>query len=185
MQKLFAKPTALALIIGSIIIRLIPHPGNFTPLGATAIFGGAKLARPWNYIAPLFILFLTDLFLGFHALMPYVYGCFLLSVFLSETFLKKSVSYAKLSTLAVANSLIFFLVTNWAVWRQGLMYPISLSGLMDSYVMGLPFLRNMLAGDLVFTLGFFALYNFAQNQAAWRKFDKQLALRLFESGKQY
>jgi len=178
MKKLLAKPTALALIIGSVAIRLLPHPPNFTPLGATAIFGGSKLSRPWNYLAPIFILFLTDLFLGFHALMPYVYGCFLLSVFLSEIFLKKSVTTSKLTALAIANSLIFFGVTNFGVWLQGGLYAHTAAGLIESYVMGLPFLRNMLVGDLVFTLGFFAFYTAAEKQPSWRKFDNRLAIRL-------
>src|SRR3990167_9590053 len=86
MQELFKKPTALAISIGAIAVRLLPHPGNMTPVGATAIFGGAKLTRPWNYLAPLLVLFVTDLFLGFHALMPYVYGSFIISVWLSERF---------------------------------------------------------------------------------------------------
>src|SRR3989344_5982533 len=100
MQDLLKKPTALALSIGAIAVRLLPHPGNMTPLGATALFGGAKIARPWNYLAPLLVLFLTDIFLGFHALMPYVYGCFILSVWLSEGFPKQSKTTKKMAIIS-------------------------------------------------------------------------------------
>lgn len=181
-KKLFAKPSAIALTIGSILIRLWPHPPNFTPLGATALFGGAKLSRPWNYVLPLFILFTTDLVLGFHALMPYVYGCFALSVFLAEKYLKGSVTARKLTILATANSIIFFLVTNFGVWLQGHLYPHTIAGLTESYVMGLPFLRNMFAGDIVFTLGVFGFYALAQKQALLAIIDRRLTGWLIESG---
>jgi len=177
-KKLLEKPTALALVISSVMIRLLPHPPNFTPLGATAIFGGKQLGRPWNYLAPLLILFVTDLFLGFHALMPYVYSCFIFSVWLAERTLKKTVNTSKLTALAIINSVTFFIVTNFGVWAQGLLYPRTGAGLMESYLMGLPFLRNMLASDLIFTLGFFALYTLAQKQSSWHRFDNRLAVWL-------
>lgn len=182
MQQLFKKPTALAISIGSVAVRLLPHPANMTPLGATAIFGGAKLTRPWNYLAPLLILFITDLFLGFHALMPYVYGCFMLSVWLSEKFLRQSISIKKLVLFASANALIFFLVTNFAVWLDGRLYPPTISGLFESYAMGLPFLRNMLIGDLGYTLGVFGIYAWAERSLTWQRFDKSLASWLLKSG---
>lgn len=182
MSELLKKPTALAISIGSIAVRLLPHPGNMTPLGATALFGGAKIPRPWNYLAPLLILFVTDLYLGFHALMPYVYGCFALSVWLSEKFLKKSVSTKKLVLLASTNAIIFFLVTNFAVWMEGQLYAPTFAGLIQSYVMGLPFLRNMLIGDLGYTLGVFGLYALAEKSLSWQQFDKKLASWFLESG---
>lgn len=182
MQDLFKKPTALAISIGSIAVRLLPHPANMTPLGATALFGGAKLSRPWNYLAPLFILFVTDIFLGFHALMPFVYICFIFSVWLSERFLRQTVTTKKLIVLATTNALIFFLVTNFGVWLEGRLYPPTISGLIESYAMGLPFLRNMLIGDLGYTLGVFALYELAQKSLTWREFDKRLASWFLKAG---
>jgi len=182
MQDLLKKPTALALSIGAIAVRLLPHPGNMTPLGATALFGGAKIARPWNYLAPLLILFLTDLVLGFHALMPYVYGCFILSVWLSERFLKQSATTKKLALLATANALIFFLITNFAVWLDGHLYPPTLAGLVESYTMGLPFFRNMLVGDLGYTIGIFSLYAWAEKSLPVQQFDKRLSSWLLKSG---
>lgn len=182
MMKLFKKPTALAISIGAIAVRLLPHPGNMTPVGATALFGGAKLARPWNYLAPLLVLFLTDLFLGFHALMPFVYGSFIVSVYLAERFLKQSVTTKKLIALATANALIFFLVTNFAVWLEGRLYPPTITGLIESYAMGLPFLRNMLIGDLGYTLGIFGLYAWSQRSSQIQGFDKNFSSWLCKSG---
>ncbi|MDP3993204.1 MAG: hypothetical protein Q8Q05_03295 [bacterium] len=182
MLELFKKPTALAISIGAIAVRLLPHPSNMTPVGATALFGGAKLSRPWNYLAPMIVLFLTDLFLGFHALMPLVYGSFIVSVWLSERFLKQSVTVKKLVVLATANTLIFFLVTNFGVWLEGRLYPPTVTGLIESYAMGLPFLRNMLVGDLGYTLGIFGLYAWAEKSSQIQGFDKNLSSWLLKSG---
>lgn len=173
MENLWRRPTALVLLCVSIIIRLLPHPANFTPVGATALFGGSKLARPWNYFLPLAIMFSTDIFLGFHSTIPYVYGSFLLIVFLSERFLQKT-SYLRISILAVINSWLFFLITNFGVWLQGALYPPTFAGLLESYLMGLPFLRNMLLGDLIFALGFFWLYETAVRSVRVRAAEKRL-----------
>ena len=182
MPDLFKKPTALAISIGSIAVRLLPHPANMTPVGATALFGGAKLSRPWNYLIPLLVLFVTDIFLGFHALMPYVYGSFALSVFMAEKFLKRSVTTRKLVTLATVNSMIFFVVTNFAVWLEGRLYAPTFGGLLEAYAMGLPFLRNMLIGDIGYTLGIFGLYAWAEKRLLLQRFDNRLASWLLKSG---
>lgn len=175
MEKFFAKPTAAIVTFAAIIVRLIPHPANFTPLGASAIFGAKNLNRPWNYVAPLFVLFITDLFLGFHATMPYVYGAFIISVFIAEIILRSSTSTSRLVGLAVANSFIFYLVTNFGVWIQGSLYPPTLIGLTESYVMGLPFLRNMLIADVMFTVGVFKVFELAINNPAIERFDNQVS----------
>lgn len=146
-----------------------------TPLGATALFGGATINRPWNYLAPVLILFLTDFMLGFHGTMPYVYGSFMISVFLAEKLLKPSITAKKLVVLATANALIFFLLTNFGVWLEGLLYPPTAAGLMESYLMGLPFARSMLLGDLTYTLGIFGLYALAKKNLPVERFDKRLA----------
>lgn len=158
MNKQQNSPTIIALTIAAIIGRFFPHPANMTPLGATSLFSGAKLKRPWSYLVPLFILFLTDLFLGFHSTMIYVYASFAVGIFLSEKFLKNNFTLFRMGTLSVINPTIFFIVTNFGVWLSGGIYPKTAFGLSQSYLMGLPFYKNMLIGDIVFGLGFFALH---------------------------
>ena len=74
------------IVIASMILvaaasRLIPHPMNFTPITALALFAGACFAdKRWAFGVPLAALLLGDLVLGFHVLMPVVYGSFALSV---------------------------------------------------------------------------------------------------------
>jgi len=158
MNKQQNSPTIIALTVAAVVGRFFPHPPNMTPLGATSLFSGAKLERPWNYLVPLFILFLTDLFLGFHSTMIYVYVSFAVGIFLSEKYLKNNFSLLRIGTLSVINPTIFFIVTNFGVWLSGNIYPKTVVGLSQSYLMGLPFYKNMLIGDITFGLGFFALY---------------------------
>ncbi|QQG50051.1 MAG: hypothetical protein HZB70_00480 [Candidatus Berkelbacteria bacterium] len=166
------KPSALALIVISVIGRLIPHPANFTPLGATALFGGSKLERPWNYLAPLFVLFVTDLIIGLHGTMPYVYGAFVLNVWLGERLLSKRPKMLRVAGVGLTGAVMFFIISNFGVWMEGVLYPKTLLGLIDCYIAALPFFTNTLAGDLIFAVSFFALYQFAENRSLTQKFDK-------------
>lgn len=168
------KPTAGLLTILAVLGRLLPHPPNFTPLTGATLFGGAKLAKPWNYLLPIAVLFLTDIFLGFHKTMPYVYVSFLAIAVFGQLFLKKKASLWRVAGLSLASSLLFFLVTNFGVWQVGGLYPHTGAGLMESYLMGLPFLRNTVAGDVVFSVGFFALYQWAEGAEWVRKIDRQI-----------
>ncbi len=172
--KLFAKPTAFALVVLSIIARLLPHPPNLSPVGATALFGGAKLSRPWNYLAPLFVLFVTDIFLGFHGTMVYVYSSFLITAFLGDKVLRKNPGILPVATVSLASSVIFYLVSNFGVWREGLMYPHTWAGLIECYVAAIPFFRNTLIGDLAFGVGFFALYQWAEKRSLVGAIDSRV-----------
>lgn len=174
-NELLASPSALALTLASVAVRLLPHPPNFTPLGASALFGGAKIKRPWNYLAPLFVLFLTDLIIGFHGTMPFVYGSFILTTWLAERYLNASPSLLKIGAFGAGSSLLFFLVTNFGVWAEGLLYTRNLAGLVQAYLMGLPFLRNMLMADLLFSVGVFAAYRQAEKSLLLSKVDRRLA----------
>ena len=142
----------------SIFGRLLPHPPNFTPLGGAAVFGGANLPRPWNYLVPIIVLALSDMVLGWHQTMIFVYGSFLVAVWLGERLLSQGASRAKIAAVSLANSTIFFLVTNFGVWYSTTLYPKTMAGLYQSYLMGLPFWRPTILADLIFTFGFFALY---------------------------
>ena len=75
----------LVLITICAALRLAPHPWNFTPIGAMAIFAGAMIrSRPWAFLFPLITMFATDLIIGFNALSPLVYVSFALSVLISR-----------------------------------------------------------------------------------------------------
>jgi len=155
----FTNPT---LIIGlAVAARLLPHPPNFAPIAAMALFGGAYLNPRYAIIFPLIAMFLSDIFIGFYSplVMVSVYGSFVLTGALG-IWLKKRRNPRNVVLVAVGASLLFFLITNLAVWAAGA-YARDLSGLVQSYIMGLPFLKNTLAGDLFYTISFFGGYELA------------------------
>lgn len=140
----------IVLVILGASARLLPHPANFVPLGAIAIFSGLFLPRKLALWLPLAALFASDLLLGFYTwqVMLTVYLSFLLTTVLAT---KISPKFASVTGLTLASSIFFFLTTNAAVWAFGTMYTHDLSGLIQSYTMALPFFRNSLMGDLFFT----------------------------------
>ena len=168
------KPTAAILSILTVLSRLLPHPPNFTTLGSSALFAGGKVGRPWNYILPFATLVITDLIIGLHGTMPYVYGSVALIIWLGERFLNNKPSTGRLITIALASSTVFFLVTNFGVWMSTTMYPKTFAGLLESYLMGLPFWRNMLVADIVFTVGFYWLYQLAEQKSVTTLVDKKI-----------
>ncbi len=153
----------LALLAGILLAaasRLIPHPPNVTPIAAMALFGGAYFSnRAAAYLVPLAAMVLSDLALGFHPTMPFVYASFILIVLIGSRLRgRRTLSTVTLS--ALASSVLFFLVTNFGVWVMGTLYPKTLAGLAAAYVAALPFFRNTVLGDLSYVailFGGFAL----------------------------
>lgn len=146
MNKKFFLIFGLVLLAG--FSRLIPHPWNFTALGAMALFSGSLLAdKKWALLAPVFTLFWTDLILGFHSTMIYVYASVVLITclgFWAQT------SKFKILTSSVLGSLLFFISTNFGVWFSQNLYPKTFEGLIQCYVMALPFFENQIAGDFFY-----------------------------------
>ena len=141
------------MIVLAALARLIPHPPNFTPVGAVAIFGGACLTdRRLALLVPLTALFLSDLFLGLHVLIPVVYGSFTLNVLLGR-WLRTRRTVGSTATVAFLGSVQFFAVTNFACWL--LYYPPTAEGFAACYVAAIPFFQNTLLGDAVFATAMF------------------------------
>jgi len=165
---------ALAIALAG---RLIPHPPNFTPVGALALFAGIYLARKskWALLLPLAVVFLTDLAIGFYdtKLMLVVYGSFLFyGVF--GLLIKDKKNFGVITLATLAGGLLFYLITNFAVWAFSPLYPATLEGLMLSYTMGLPFLKYTLLGDLFFVGVFVGAYELAVHLVRQRAFKRSL-----------
>jgi len=154
----------VALISLALMGRLIPHPDNFTPMLAVALFGGAMLPGRMAYLIPLVALFLSDLLMGNSVtwMTPVIYGCFALGTGLGQ-WLGRHRTWAKTGLAALAGGFLFYLVTNLAVWMtpNGL-YPHTLDGLVECYAMALPFFRNEIAGDVLWSAMLFGLFDFVQ-----------------------
>ena len=151
------------IIIFAALMRLVPHYPNFTPVAALALFGGAHLGKRWlAFVIPLAAMFLSDLFLGFHNFMIPVYVSFLLVVLLG-TLLRNNIKIVTVAGGAIAGSILFFLITNFAVWAGSPFYPQTFAGLMQSYTMAIPFFHSSLLGDLFFSGVFFGGFYLVQN----------------------
>lgn len=149
---------AIFVLIG-IALRFLPHPPNFAPIAAIALFGGVYFSRKTALILPIAVMLISDIFIGYYeiGLMFFVYGSFLLTVILGF-WLKKNKKWQTVLGSAFLSALIFFILTNFAVWVFTPWYAKTLSGIIQCYVMALPFFKNTLFGDLFYTTVFFGSY---------------------------
>ncbi len=148
----------LTLIGLAAVLRLLPHAPNFAPVGAVALYGGAMLGRRAGLAVPVAAMLISDFFLGFYAwpVMASVYGSFLVTVLIGR-WIKRQVTVNRVLAGSLAASILFFSVTNFAVWAVGHGYQPSAAGLLQAYVNGLPFFRNTLLSDLFYSGGLFGL----------------------------
>lgn len=153
-----------ALILIATLLRLAPLPANFSPIGGIALFAGALfVSRKWFAIlVPLIALLLSDLILSYEV-DAFVYFSYALIALLGRGLLdreeKPQVAPVAISSLAA--SAIFFLISNFGVWAQGLLYPRTGSGLVACYFAAVPFFWNTLVSDLLFTTALFGAWAFA------------------------
>jgi hypothetical protein len=153
----------LALGIG---MRLLPHAPNLTPITAIAFVSAIYLGGRFAFILPIGAMMLSDLFIGMYdvRIMASVYISFLIIATMS-LIAKKLKQKVHAYYLVIGASLSFFLITNTAVWFFSPWYEKSMSGLFYAYELGLPFYRNMLIGDIMYTtalIGVFELIIFIQ-----------------------
>ncbi len=154
-QQLITVASIIAVLA---IFRLLPHWPNVSPVAAMALFGGAYFAdKRVAFIVPFLALFLSDLFLGLHNSMVFVYAGFALTVVIGFA-LKNRVTVTNTFFAAVAASVVFFLLTNFGSWLMSGLYVKSSAGLMQAYVAGIPFFQNSLLGNLAYTAIIFGGY---------------------------
>lgn len=156
--------TLCGIIFLAALSRVIPHPWNFTPVTAIALFGGAYFTdKRLAFAVPLSALFLSDLFLGFYATVWMTYIAFALVVCIGLVLQKKK-SPMRMVGACLAASVSFFLITNFAAWLEIQTYERSLKGLLTAYTMAIPFFRNSLLGDLFFTALLFGSFTLAERK---------------------
>jgi len=162
--------TLVGITLSAAVMRLVPHPPNVTPIGAMALFGGAYFAtKRTAFLVPLAAMYLSDLVLGFfvydygwfHGLMPFVYGSFAMTVCLG-LLIRRRLTPLMVGGAAMTGSVLFFIVTNFGVWLVSHLYPKTVEGLVGCYVAAIPFFRNTLAGDAVYSLVLFGGFALAQ-----------------------
>jgi hypothetical protein len=158
----------LLLITLGFVSRLLPHPANFAPIGAIALFAGLYLPKRWAIILPMLAMFASDYFIGFYnwRIMLAVYGSFAIAGLIG-LWVRKNKKFHTILGGTLLGSITFFTITNFAVWAFGTMYTHNFDGLTQCYTMAIPFFKNTLLGDIFYTtilVGSFELAIRRQNE---------------------
>jgi hypothetical protein len=165
----------LLMVLAAAAMRIIPHPANFSPIAAMALFSGAVLGRRSIGIAvaiPMVAMFLSDLVIGFHNQMIAVYGSMaLISVLGTWVYGKRSAF--RIATGTLGGAILFFVVTNFSVWAVGGGYEKSVSGLVTCYTMAIPFFQNTLVGDAIFACVLFGIYAWVERAVPSTRFVEE------------
>jgi hypothetical protein len=163
---------ALTLVtLAAAAMRLVPHPWNMTPIAGMALFGGAHFRdHRTAFGVPIAAMLISDLVLALTVYgsaafqgIPSVYLAFALTVCIGRA-LPLHPSAVRVGAAAVGAALLFYLITNFAVWMRGALYPMTGQGLVVCYAAALPYLRNAIVGNLVYTAVFFGGFSVAE----WR-----------------
>jgi len=147
---------ALMLIVIGILLRFAPHLPDFSPVAAIAIFSGAYLNKKYSFFIPLCLMIISDMFLGMHNVIPFTWGAFALITVLGFR-LKKNKNPGAVLFSSLAGALAFFIITNFGVWYMG-WYPRTFNGLIQCYIMALPFFRVFTVATLAYSFVFFGVY---------------------------
>jgi hypothetical protein len=153
---------AICLILIAVSLRVLPHPANFAPIAAVAIFGGAVLPRKLAILVPLSAMMMSDAIVGFHSLIFLTWGCYALIALASSTWLKTP-NLLKGLSVTLSGSFFFFAVTNFGVWVSSGMYAHTWNGLGKCFTLALPFFRNTFLSDIIFTGALLGVYVVVKN----------------------
>lgn len=153
---------AYVFVLFAVAVRFMPHPLAFTPIAAALLYFGARGPRRQLWV-PLALLAASDVILTKIVYSypltwdHFVTWAWYAAILLLGTRLRENTNWLRVGGAALASSVSFFVVSNFAVWACWAMYPKTLSGLMTCYAAGLPFFRRGVAGDLLFTAVMFGV----------------------------
>jgi hypothetical protein len=160
---------ALSLIVlAAAVSRLLPHPYNFTPIAAIALFSGAEFERkPLAFLVPLAALLISDAIIGFYAAgeMLVTYVAFAAIVCIGFAIRGRD-SFIPVAFATLASAVVFFLITNCTFFMNPSLYPQNFDGLMQGYIAGLPFFRNTLTSDIFYSALLFGGFALAEKKFA-------------------
>jgi hypothetical protein len=157
--------TAITLVALSIVFRLLTpilHGWNFVPMGAVALYAGARLPRRWAWAVPVVAMAIPDLILDYGTERPELARWTIYATFAGTTLLGRLANRPRvgpylLPLLSLGASMVFFVTSNLATWAEGLIYPLTFAGLVDCFVLAIPFYKNTVIADLLGTAIFFGL----------------------------
>ncbi len=159
MSKRIKIAIVIAIVILAAMSRLVDHPYNFTPIIAMSIFAGCYLRKKWGILLPLGAMLISDFFIGFYdwQVMLAVYASIALAFGVGWILYNRKKWY-NIVFASLISSIVFFILTNLAVWAFFNWYAHTWEGLVYCFTLALPFFRNALAGNLIYTVSFFGAY---------------------------
>jgi uncharacterized protein DUF6580 len=152
--------------------NILPHAWHFTPVAASLLFFGARGSRRQMWV-PLVLFAATDV-----VLTKFIYSsplkwdqmvtwAWYAAILWLGTNLSEKSGPVRVVGAALASSVSFFLISNFAAWAAWEMYPKTFDGLMMSYAAGLPFFRGTVESDLFFSIAFFGMPVFLMALSRW------------------
>tara|TARA_B100001250_G_scaffold406876_1_gene426670 strand:- start:1383 stop:1889 length:507 start_codon:yes stop_codon:yes gene_type:complete len=150
-------------IILGVLTRIIPHPPNFTAVGAVALFGGAFFSdKKLSFLIPISIMLISDLALGYSIILS-VYISFVIMV-CCGFLLKENQNGLKIIKITLLGSLIFFIITNFSVFLTSSLYAKNIIGLIECYTLAIPFFLNTIMGNIIYSFIMFYGFNTIQRK---------------------
>ncbi len=176
----------IAIIILASLSRLIPHVPNFSPLGAISLFGAAFFKQKWKaFLIPIVSTWCSDLLINniyyaeYHSSFIWFYSGYqwqILSygaiILFGLNLFKTKITFFRLGFGALGSGIIFFVISNFGVWLNGLMYSKDLIGLFNCYVAGVPFLKGTFLGNFFYVPTIFGTYLIIQKLFPFSRSEK-------------
>ena len=157
-HKHYILPICLILVLS--FSRMIPHPWNFSPILAAGIFSGFYFRQ--FILASLIVIlsmFIGDFYLGFHDTMIFTYISLIVAVLLGLFI--KNLKFTSILFSGILSSISFYIITNFGAWLTLPMYEKTFSGLVQSYVLAIPFFHNTLVSTLLYLLILKLIFDFS------------------------
>ena len=149
----------LLIVVTSFSNVLLSNIPNFSPVASVALFSGFYLSnKKIALLVPIICMLISDYFIGFHSLMWAVYLSFSATVVIG--FLMKKAKSKLIFLNSIFSAVLFFIITNFAVWASGSFYSKDFTGLLTCFSMGIPFLKNTLLSAVIFSSILFGGYEF-------------------------
>jgi hypothetical protein len=159
--------TAFVLTVLAVLFRVFSatyQVWNFAPMAAISLYAGSRLPRRWAWVVPVVAMVVSDLLLdqgryrpAFELTRWTIYTTFAVTTLLGPLANWPRFGRWLLPILSVTGSLLFFVTSNLATWGEGLLYPMTFTGLIACFVAAIPFFGNTIAADLIGTAALFGL----------------------------
>ncbi|MBZ9572608.1 hypothetical protein KJA17_00215 [Patescibacteria group bacterium] len=139
-------------VIGRLLIVEFIKIPNLEIITSFSLIAGAMLGGIFTFLVPLSIIALTDIYFGNTFILIFTWSAFgIIGIFGRLLKKRKSFNFRfifEMTGMGAISSLFFYLYTNFGWWVLAGIYPLTWQGLIHCYIMGLPFLRTNLLGNL-------------------------------------